>query len=175
MNIIKLTELLTEIRSKANMEKVIEGLYDLNYRFVSTNWLESEAEIGWKKKEHKLNQHLIRLDHIDKDPLNDIYNFNLIFGIRFFDKRMPDIQVYYEHVWIETIPKEWARKATQNMQKKKIPLTFPEIMSIQDRIDWRKYHEKWRKGSYLSQEEQIYYFRFKPHIGNLSKEDQHLS
>ena len=169
-------KLITEIEKKVDMEKVIGMLSMLQYRFVSSEFIETlNSKLEWKKKSHKRYQWMVRLDHIDPDPTKDIYNTDMMVGIRFFDTRAPFILIYKEGRMLDTIKMPWSINETKNHKKKKVPLTFPDIMSIQDRINWRKYHIRWNKGLLQSQEELIYYFNMKPHIGNLDKEDLHLS
>jgi len=165
-----------EIIKKPDMEKVIKMFYTLQYRFVSSGFVDlKNKDVVWKKRHHHKSQWLVRLDHIDNDPTKDKYNTDILIGIRFFDRRAPFIIIYLEGKFHSVIKMPWLVNDTQNHRKKKVPLTFPEIMTIQDRTDWRKYHGRWKKGLLQTNAELNYYFMMKPHIGNLDKEELHLS
>ncbi len=101
-------------------------------------------------------------------------DWGLMVGIRFLDIRTPFIILYVSGRFKESIQKPWKVPIEVNAKKKKVPLTFPDEMSIQDRIDWRKSHKRLSSGKSLGKEEEKYYLRFKPLIGNLDKEFDHL-
>jgi hypothetical protein len=167
---------IKEIKKKPTIEKVVKLLMQCNYRFVHMNFIQTQKVFKKIKfeKAHKKYQFMVRMDHIDEDPTKDKYNFDFMVGIRFYDKRKNLIHIYYKGKFVETIKIPWAITQTQNMKKKKVPLKFPDPMSIQDRIDWRRTHDKFNKGKDIPKDELDYYLKWKPHIENIDKEENHL-
>jgi len=172
----KYKKLIEDIDKEAYVEKVVELLTKLNYRFVSIDFLKEHKDFNKLEieKAHKRYQFMVRMDVIAKDPTKDVYNLKFIVGIRFYDFRSPFIPIYYRGKKIDMLKKPWKVTDTQNMKKKKIPLKFPDGMSIQDRIDWRKTHQRIKDNKHVDAFNLKYYNTWKPHIENIEKENLHL-
>lgn len=174
---IQYKDTIEEIKKKPYIESVVDLLKGCNYRMVHMDFIKEHKV--FKKlnlaKAHRRYQFLVRMTHIDKNnPVNDIYDFKFMVGIRFYDIRSPFIPIYYKGELVETIKMPWNVTMTQNMKKKKVPLKFPDPMSIQDRIDWRKTHKKFTEGKEIKPKDLEYYLRWKPEIENIDKEKLHL-
>jgi len=167
----EIKELITQIANKPYIENVKELLHELNFEFMDTDYWNFPI-FPWQHPSHKKYQWMVRRYRQNKSIL---FDFRLMVGIRFLDYRSPKIILYAAKAgYLDEIRKPWKVPVEVNAKKKKIPLTFPDEMSIQDRIDWRKMHKKHSSGKSLSKNEKDYYFKFKPLIGNLDKEFDHL-
>jgi len=171
-------ELIKQIHNKPYIENVKEMLHELNFEFMDSDTVETFQDnknyIVWSHKSDKKYQWMVRR-YRHKTFIGSKIDWDLMVGIRFMDYRAPRILIYTDGSFLYEIQKPWKVPIEVNAKKKKIPLTFPDEMSIQDRIDWRKSHKRFSSGKSLGKEELRYYLRFKPLIGNLDKEFDHLS
>jgi len=169
-------ELIYIIRTSKYVEDVKEKLHELNFEFMDSDTVESfqnnQTYIEWEYNWHKKFQWMVR--RYGHPPSLPRLEWNLLIGIRFLDYRAPKIIIYQKGKHFLTILKPWKVPIEVNAKKKKIPLTFPDEMSIQDRIDWRKSHRKFSSGKSLEKKELEYYLKYKSLIGNLDREFDHL-
>lgn len=165
-------EIIETIRKKPFIENVKELLSELNFEFISSD-SHQFSPMPWQHPSHKKYQWMVRKCLHRIEPRVD-FDWWFRVGIRFLDFRSPKIIIYVDNKFIEEIKKPWKVPVEVNAKKKKVPLTFPDEMSIQDRIDWRKSHKRFSSGKSLGKEEKEYYLRFKGLIGNLDKEFDHL-
>lgn len=165
-------EIYQDVKSKANMEEVIDYLQGLDFRFVTKQFIEERVDLGKLDKEYnKLSskyQYLVRLSRVAKDPIYDRYDFTLIFGIDLY-KQGNKIYVYREAKKFKRLTSKWLTSQA-NMKKKKIPLQFPQFMTIEERTRWRKIHRGFKDKKDISQKDTKFYSRYKPDIKNLEFE-----
>jgi hypothetical protein len=168
-------DIFTRIKKHEFIEDTIEYLDNLSFRFVHYQFLEEKRLFGkwpfpnFENLDPKL-QYLTRLTRIAKDPMNDKYDFKFMVGIRFFDKRLDGIKVYYKGkqiAFLENLP--WKTSNNQNLKVKKKPMVFPPFMSIEERKKWRYLHRKTKEGKELGPREVDFYNRYKLEVMNLNK------
>lgn len=169
-------ELIKQIHNKPYIENVKEMLHELNFEFLDSETVEKlqiNTRVVWSHKSDTKYQWMVRKYNGTKTK-KPLFDWRLMVGIRFLDIRIPRILIYTDGSLLYEIKKPWKVPIEVNAKKKKVPLTFPDEMSIQDRIDWRKSHKRFSNGKSLGKEELRYYLKFKPLIGNLDKEFDHL-
>lgn len=172
-------QLIEDVKSKTYIEEIMEYLESINFRWINFQYIEELESI--KKFPFELNPDLrktyakyqwaTRMLRQAKDPMNDRFDFTLMFGIRFMGNEPSNkIHILYKGQARGTLlVREWKKGKAINMKARKILTTFPAFMSIQDRIDWRKLHRKVELGRGLGPREKAYYERCLPHIKNLKK------
>ena len=162
-------EIYQDIRSKESMEAVIDYLMSLDFRFVTKQFIEERIQL------HKLDpkydslpdtvQYLVRLSRVAKDPTNDKYDFNLIFGINIY-KQKDKVFIYRDGERFKRLTRSWDNHQA-NMKTKKVPLVFPKFMTIEERIKWRKIAKYLKDDKPVSQKDNLFYERYKPDIKNI--------
>lgn len=125
--------------SKNSCEKMISFLESLNFRFVSKHYLEERANLP--NLPPNPYHYLVKMVHWDKDPKKDLMSFRLVVGI---DLEGRNRKVYF---WLNGKPykkgkKIWGKGAQVNFKPKKKGTKYPDWMSIQDRIDYRRIEKK---------------------------------
>lgn len=166
-------ELLGILEKKASMEKVIEYLHELNFEFVDVDHLEREApKVQLAQKFHRRFSFMGHRYLVENSTR---LNYDFLIGIRFLDIRSPSYLLYINGQFINSYNKPWKKAVEFNTKKKKVLVRYPDFMSIQDRIDWRKYHKKFRAKKLFDLEKLAWYLKCRIHIQNLDKEDEHLN
>lgn len=153
-----------------NMEDAIAKLEEINFRWVTQQFLEELPKDKQPFDVSKLKnewQWLVRFERQAKDPQNDKFDFNLMFGIKFIGDVKDKILVKQKDKKSYIIDKEWKKRSSANMKRKKIPLIFPSYMTIEERKDWRYLRRKVELNRELSKKERAFYERCLPDVQNL--------
>ena len=147
-----LLDLIKATKTKGTtQEKLINFLREYNFRFINADVIMDMAENDPKIKE-QINlrpkdleagyQCMVRMIKEAKDPMNDKYDFRLVFCIKIVGEKTEKVQVYlwgkYDKTW--TIP--WEKAKEMNFKKVEKVYTFPEFMDYADRKKWRVEHRK---------------------------------
>lgn len=170
-------ELVKEVKSKPTMEKVIDHLDLLDFRWLHTQYFEELERFGKgdysyiTKGKYKGLQWLTRKVRTAVNPIHDQYDLRLIFGIDLLQKNTNRIVVFFDGKHKGSLKKDWPDRK-HNMKVKKIPLVFPTHMSIEDRKKWRAIHRKVKEGRKVNMADENFYYRYRHEIANLEFEDQ---
>jgi hypothetical protein len=169
-------ELFLEVKKKPTMEKVIEHLDNLDFTWLHTQYFEEltrygKGEFGYiHDGKYKQMQWLSRKVRTAVNPIHDLYDFRLIFGIDLIRKKSDRVVVFFDGKIKGILTKPWPEKK-KNMKVKKIPLVFPTHMTIEDRKKWRAIHRKIKDDRKVNVADENFYYRYKPEIANLEHED----
>jgi len=164
------TQILKDIAAKPTMEKLIEYLKELNFEFMDMELAQKlEPEIKCEKA------WMLRYSYLVRRYEKQRFDFDLMIGVRFMGIRMPKYLVFINKDYAETFDKPWHKPQEFNQRKKKVLLKFPDELDIEERKEWRKYHDWWKKGRKMNDEQMAWYMKFKPMIKNLDKEFDHLN
>lgn len=172
-------EIFNDIKAKEHIEQIIEYLESLNFRWVTYQFLQ-EANADGKFPKLAENpaypryQWLVRMLRQAKDPGNDRYDWSMMIGIKFMPSphkglgEVPDrVFVIYKGENKAVLDRSWEKYKSINMKKKKIPLIFPQYMTIEERKRWRYMHRKVKSGKTLGTRDDIFYKRYLPEVENL--------
>lgn len=109
---------------------------------------------------------MVRMRHIDKDPKKDIYDFNLVWAIDIEDQsRLIYTWLFYKKYKLGK--KSWDKSKQVNFKPKKIGTKYPDWMSIQDRIDYRRIEKKMVNRG-ITKEEEIFFNRCYPAVKEIN-------
>lgn len=128
------TRILASIQRSATMEKAINYLRELDFRFYEGFLLFhpeclKEVKYSW----------MIRF--VDKKN----WDKTLIFGIKMWGKKNCKIIVRYEGKLFMVIRKDWKDMADINFRKITVKLKFPDYLDYEERRKWRtEYHKQLR-------------------------------
>lgn len=165
-------ELLKQIESKPNIEKVIDHLKSLNFEFVDVPLIEKlETRVEFNPKWVRNYSFLVRrYTEGDKSRLD----FRFMIGIRFIGVRLPKYLIFRGFKYRETVLKPWQKPHEFNSKKKKVLLVFPKELDIEERKVWRYLHSKFQRKKPIDPDKLAWYLKYKPMIQNLDKEFDHL-
>lgn len=165
-------EIFNDIKAKEHIEKIIEYLESLNFRWVTYQFLQ-EANTDGKFPKLAENpaypryQWLVRMLRQAKDPGNDRYDWTMMIGIKFVGPTADKVYIIYKGEKKAILTRSWETGKNLNMKKKKIPLIFPQYMTIEERKRWRYMHRKVKLGKTLGTRDDIFYKRYLPEVENL--------
>jgi hypothetical protein len=125
--------------TKNSQEKLIEFLYDLNFRFISREVLLSRGDII--PTEILEYSYMVRMAHIGKSPKKDKPDFTITFAID-LDNQANKIYILKEGKPFMQGNKIWDKPKSLNFKPRKKGTKYPDAMSIQDRIDFRRIEKK---------------------------------
>jgi hypothetical protein len=174
-----LLDLIKTLKTKATtQEKLIDMLREYQFVFVSGDVIEDmgthdpnikkQIEIRQKDKEAGY-QYMVRLVKQAKEPMNDKYDFRLVFGIKIIGEKLDKAQLYlwgkYEKTW--TLP--WEDKKKVNFKKVEKVYIFPDFMDYVDRKKWRTEHRKWEIATNKGEKPEAFelskfYLKYHPYI-----------
>lgn len=146
-------ETIQDFLAKKSMEKSIELLESIGFRFVEFDHLNDLKMIrGLQKLPHY--RFMLRFKNRFKG--RDVLDYNLIFGI---DLKGRSNELY---IWAmgkrEKHIHDWEKTNIHNFKPKQKGTRYPDNMSIQDRIDFRRIERKVPKGSATKEELEFYHF-----------------
>lgn len=147
------------------MEKMIEFLEGLNFRCIESDTLKIESLIEPIKDENY--RYFIRMSWIDDDPKKDVYDNRIVFGIDFISKSR-GVYIWLYQSRHQRGNKKWDQPLTINFKPKKIGTKYPDWMSIQDRIDYRRIEKK-LVGRGISKEEEDFYNKCYPAVKEINE------
>lgn len=165
-------EIFVAIKQKEHIEDIIEYLDNLNFRFLSGQLIE---ELAHKIPGNPTNdidisyQWMVRVLRYAKDPANDKFDFSMLVGIKFLGKKSNKVIVFYNGKLKATLTRKWLKGDVINLKKKKIPMVFPDYMTIEERKKWRYVRRKVELNKPIGQKEQKFYDRYKLDIKNLNE------
>lgn len=157
-------QIYLDILQKPNVEKVIEYLYSLDFKFVTYQYLKNLNLISNKQLE-VLNtklQYLIR--YYDRPRTTDL---TLIVGLDYF-KRGNGITIYKNLDIKKQFTLEWAKPHGFNMKEKKKPERYPDRLGIEERKVWRKIDDKIKRDRPLHDGDLEFYLEYKPEIDEIN-------
>jgi len=168
-------EIYNDVRAKTSMEKVIQLLEGLNFRWVTDQFIEELQSVGKLDSAElpKGYQWLVLFQHHAQDPVNDRFDFNLMFGIKFIGPKEDKIFVIYRGRKKKVLLRPWDTEKNLNMKRKKIPLWFPEYMTIEERKKWRVIHRKVTNRKPIGPNEDKFYLRYLPEVKNIGAGYKH--
>lgn len=176
-----LLDLLKAAKAKGvSQEKLIIFLREYKFRFIAGQVIQDMAQhdpegVGQQIKLRERDiadgyQYMVRLVKEAKEPLNDKYDFRLVFGIRMIGKKVNKVVIYFYGEFKEYIKIPWDKSEQINFKKVERIYTFPEFMDYADRKKWRSEHRKgitWsREASNEGKvfEHSKFYLKFKPYV-----------
>lgn len=147
-----LLDLLKTIKGKGTtQEKMITMLREYNFRFISGLMIQDMSlndpniakQLELREKDITNDyQYMVRLVKEAKEPLNDKYDFRLVFGIKIVGEKRNFVQIYLWGEWAESIKVEWENAKKNNFKKVEKMYVFPEFMDYADRKKWRSENRK---------------------------------
>lgn len=148
-----LLDLIKTIKAKCKtQEQVIDSLRDYKFKFISGDIIQDMAtfdeNIGKQIKLRQKDldgqfQYMVRLIKEAKEPMNDKYDFRLVFAIKIVGERVDKIVIYLWGEYSEFIKIPWADKKKVNFKKVEKIYVFPDFMDYTDRKKWRTEHRKY--------------------------------
>lgn len=146
-------EITDDIAGKQHQEKAIEYLSELGFTFLNYTTLKSLVphfpRRFWKW------QFMVR---IAKPGIPDKYDFQVLFAFKIMGKHMERIYMFRIPImWVNSekskgyitrpimskkVLMPWKEAKIINFKKKKTLTKFPDILTIQERIDWRKMNDR---------------------------------
>lgn len=161
-------EIFNDIKGKTHIEDVIEYLDKINFRFASPQLLEDRG-IQIEGEAPKGYQPMLRVMRYAKDPANDKFDSTMIVWISIMGKPKDKVIVYYKGEMKKAIAMTWKKASNINLKEKKIPMLFPEFMTIEERKHWRYIRRKVELSRPIANKDQKFYDRYKPDIKNLNE------
>ena len=147
-----LVDLIKTLKAKAKtQEDYIKMLREYEFKFVMADTIQDMIEFNAKVGEQiKLRerdikdgyQFMVRLIKEAKEPMNDSYDFRLLFGIKLIGERVDKIVIYLWGEFNDYVKKPWKDKLDINFKKVEKLYQFPEFMDYADRRKWRTEHRK---------------------------------
>lgn len=150
---------------KTSCEKMIAFLEGLNFRFVEFDHIAERFDIRGMPPTHY--RFMVRMHQIDpQDPTKDLYDYNLIWAIDLVGKTR---QVF---IWLNLRAfkkgkKSWDSGKQINFKPKKKGTRYPDWMSIDDRIEYRRIEKKLCNRG-VSKEEEEFFNRCYPAVKELN-------
>lgn len=172
-----LMDLIKTLKAKCTtQEKLINTLREYNFIFIAGNVIQDMIQfdpegvgkqITLREKDIQRDyQYMVRLVKEAKEPMNDKYDFRLVFGIKIVGEKTDKVQLYnwgkYDVTW--TIP--WEKAKSMNFKKVEKIYIFPDFMDYDDRKKWRTEHRKKMKAEETNTafEPSKFYSKFTPYI-----------
>lgn len=174
-----LLDLLKVVKAKGtSQEKIIELLREWKFKFITADVIldmqqndpQIKEQITLREKDiEKGYQYMVRQIKEAKEPMNDKYDFRLVFGIKIVGDKVSLIPVYLWGKWEETLKVSWEKIKAMNFKKVEKVYIFPEFMDYDDRRKWRKEHRAkitWDKNPNKTNEFETskFYQKFTPYV-----------
>lgn len=148
-----LLDLLKTAKAKGTtQEKLINLLREYEFKFISGDVIEDmttfDPKVGEQIKIRDKDiiekyQFMVRLIKKAKEPMNDKYDFRLVFGIKYIGDRIDKVVIYLWGKFEEFIKIPWENKKANNFKKVEKVYIFPAFMeNYADRKKWRTEHRK---------------------------------
>lgn len=140
-------DLLKEVKAKAKtQEELIDILRDKwDFRFIDAAFiLDYVSEEKLKIPADTDYQFMARMYKEAKDPVNDKYDWRMVFGIKFIGDRVDKVKVYTYGKFNkkESWELPWEKPKVHNFKKVTPIYTFPEFMTYEERKKWRTENRK---------------------------------
>jgi len=166
-------EVIQEANKKASMEKFIDYLYELNFRFMEINTLKHYKKLTKDLKTgiRKFNKNcvaLVRTPQIKNLPDNNSYDFNILL-LMDLENRPNFTYVFIKGKVIQKIVKDWDKNSRVNFKPRKKITKYPDHMTIQDRIDFRKIEDKIKRHKELTDEEDSFYHMYNQDVEEFNR------
>jgi hypothetical protein len=163
-------EIFQAIKAKEYIEDIIEYLTEINFRFISQQFME-ERSAGdpqvWPKDFNY--QWMVRVLRYAKDPANDKFDFTLLVGIKFMGKQSDKIYIMFNGEKKAVLLRKWRKdNSAINMKKKKVAMKFPDFMTIEERKHWRHIRRKVELKRNIGTKDQKFYDRYITDIKNIN-------
>jgi hypothetical protein len=178
-------QLVKDLKSRKTMEDVVDYLRECNFRVINYQFLEEldpPQITKLKDKSPKFKNtyvYMVRVNHIGKDATDDTYDTTVIVGLQLFGVKRANrliILLDNEGSLESSVAKiEWKRKENINFKERKILVTFPTGMSIQDRIDWRRIRFKIMQSKEVTPQEKAFHDKWEMLVENLEEYDKRLN
>ncbi len=169
-------EIYQAIKGKEFIEDVIEYLEEINFRFISGQLLAEKLESSKDEEIAALQkclrpdfQYSLRVLKFAKDPGNDKFDYTLAVGIKFIGGVSKVVHVIFRGEEKAKLQRAWRKEGAVNMKKKKIPMVFPDFMTIEERKKWRYLQRKVETQKPLSPKEEKFHTRYKLDIKNINE------
>jgi hypothetical protein len=171
-----LLDLIKAAKSKGtSQEKLIDFLREYNFRFVTGDFIQDLGENDSKVKEQITLrekdvkdefQYMVRMIKQAKEPMNDKYDFRLVFGIKIVGERVNKVVIYLWGKFSEFVKIPWEEAKKMNFKKVEKIYIFPDFMDYADRKKWRTEHRKKiaAEAKGLEFEPSKFYVKFTPYI-----------
>lgn len=166
----QVVEVYKTIKSTGSIEKIIEYLQTLNFRFISYQYLEDLYTEGLipMVPNTKDKHFMVRRYHTAVNPLKDKYDFSMMVAINLFNKTN-EVKVYKDFKPKSKLKAQWTSTAHfKRAKEKEKPRSFPQSLSIEDRKTWRKIERKIEGGRKVPVIEEHFYYRYKQEIEALN-------
>jgi hypothetical protein len=174
-----LLDLIKTAKAKGtSQEKLIDFLREYQFKFISgdiiLDMVTNDPNVGNQIKLRPRDletgfQYMVRLVKEAKEPLNDKYDFRLVFGIKILGDKIDKVVIYLWGEFSEHMKLPWDKKNANNFKKVEKLYIFPEFMDYAERKRWRSEHRKWliaTKG--IANPESIetskFYNKYKPYV-----------
>lgn len=174
-----LLDLIKTIKAKAkNQEQLIDMLRDYQFRFISGDVIQDMTtfdktvgeQIQLRDRDIQEGfQYMVRLIKEAKEPMNDKYDFRLVFAIKIVGDKVEKVVIYLWGKYSEYIKIPWSDKKKVNFKKVEKIYSFPEFMDYVERKKWRTEHRKWQIATDNGKQPDLmelskFYNKFKPYI-----------
>ena len=171
-------QIIKDLSSRKSMEDVVQYLRECNFRVVNKQFME-ELDSQHTKGMNSRFIYMTRMSRIAPDPADDVYDTTLSVAIDLFGTNRREgfiASMFHQGKFRRKLVKlPWKRKDNINFKERKILVTFPDGMSIQDRIDWRKYHFKIKAGKDISDRDKAFHDKWLPLVKNIEEYDKRLA
>lgn len=148
-----LLDLLKAAKAKGVLqEKLIDFLREYKFVFIPADVIEDMRtfdpegvgkQITLRKKDlDEGYQYMVRKVKEAKEPMNDKYDFRLVFGIKILGDKVTKVPVYLWGQWQETLKIKWENEKEVNFKKVDKIYKFPDFMDYDDRRKWRTEQRK---------------------------------
>lgn len=149
-------ELFEDLKAKTHIEGVIELLDRVNFRFISEAAL---VRYGVKLPQDEKVKHFqwkTRVLHYAASPDKDLYDTRMLIAIKFMGKQQEKVYIWYRekmefigapYQLVATLTRPWLKSEAMNIKAKKVLMTFPESMTIEERKRWRYIKKKVDRGT----------------------------
>lgn len=166
-------EVFQAIKAKTHIEDIIEYLNEINFRFISGQLIaemveDKRLQADILKDINPEYQYMVRVLRFAKDPANDKFDFTLMIGIKFVGAVSEKVPVIFNGNLKATLRRPWKNAGAVNMKKKKLPMVFPDFMTIEERKRWRYIRRKVELKRTVSEKENKFYERYRLDIKNLN-------
>jgi len=157
-------EMLSVFQQCSTQDEAIEMVKNCGFRFMTIDLFEAmgylegrSLPVGIKKGDYQI---LMRCLKQAKDPKNDKYDPELIFGIKLMGDK-EDKVLFFLQGEKGKFDMPWAKKSEFNFKKTSM-MKFPEYMTLEEREKWRREHRL--SIANPEKEPSKFYARWKPYI-----------
>jgi hypothetical protein len=157
-------QVLTFIQGLTNQDQVILELTKLGFKFMTLDLFEAmgykegrELPEGMESGKYQL---MLKCLKQAKDPKNDKYDPELIFGIKLLGDKTNRILTYLQGE-SDRIKLNWDKPESFDF-KKTAMMKFPEYMTLEEREKWRREHRLYKLDP--EKEKSKFYSRWAPFI-----------